>query len=145
MTDDAEVQRPIEHSNANIKLCDVCEKQIPAHHHSEVYCSDRCKRRAKRLRQSGKREPRGPGFTCPSCNNTVTIPVSTPVGSVCADCAPFRSCDKLAYSTQEAAQWAATGFRVRSISEPRFKDQRAYLCRLTEDRHWHLTTKVLKK
>lgn len=117
-----------------LRICEVCGLSIPDDQRSPLYCSKSCKRRAQRLRAA-----RGP--SCPACGKDNAILVNTAVGMVCADCAPYRSCGKLAYRSREAAEWAVTGFGLRAVQERDFAGHPAqpYECRHCGD--WHLTTR----
>jgi len=75
---------------------------------------------------------------CPVCGNRA-IPTNTVIGALCIDCAPTRSCDKLAFATQAAAQYAAMALEVRRVGGDRFlAPVRDYCCRRCGA--WHLTS-----
>lgn len=101
------------------------------------YCSSACRRRAKKHRSRAREQI----FTCPACEKVKPIPVHTMAGMVCTDCAPFDSCDKLTYTTFEAADWARRALEIRRTSgERRFRPLRVYFHR--ECGNWHLTSQL---
>ena len=120
------------------RICVVCYAEI--YNGGSLYCSKTCSRRAKRARKSGS-DRYAIGTFCPACGEKKLL-VDSPIGAVCSECAPFRSCDKLAYRSRVAAEWAITVYALRAIDEPEFKPQRAYWCPLCN--YYHLTTKRVK-
>jgi hypothetical protein len=125
-----------------LRVCVACGQPIPRGHQSPVYCSKTCQRRAKRQRAASGIKPLGArGPSCPACGKDNPILVHTPVGMVCGDCAPYRSCGKLAYRSRAAAEWAVIGFGLRGVQERDFAHHPAepYQCPRCGD--WHLTTK----